>query len=144
MGPSAPRMRAVDQLAGMAALAAIYDASAPRGVAAEAAEEAQPEAGLEDLRLRTPALRPVGCWCTGCGAPAACSMLARSLLSQVPRLASAPGARRCGNLSGASEAGLRLLTCSGCNVARYCSPACHKAAWRAGHRGACQRLRERA
>ncbi len=32
------------------------------------AADAQPEAGLEDLRLRTPALRPVGCWCTGCGA----------------------------------------------------------------------------
>jgi len=24
------------------------------------------EASLEDLRLQTPALRPVGCWCMGC------------------------------------------------------------------------------
>jgi len=57
---------------------------------------------------------------------------------------SGPRARRCGNLSGASEAGLRTQVCSGCNVARYCSTACQKAAWRAGHRGACQRLQARA
>ncbi len=60
------------------------------------------------------------------------------------RLASALGARRCGDLSGASEAGLRTQLCSGCNVARYCSAACQKTAWRAGHKGACQRLRARA
>ncbi len=52
--------------------------------------------------------------------------------------------RRCRNLSGASEAGLRLQLCSGCNIARYCSPACHKAAWRADHKGACRRLQARA
>jgi len=64
------------------------------------------------------------------------------LLSPAPRLSSAPGARRCRNLSGASEAGLRTLLCSGCNAARYCSAACQKAAWRAGHKGACQRLQQ--
>ncbi len=52
--------------------------------------------------------------------------------------------RRCHNLSGASEAGLRLRLCSGCNTARYCSEACQRVAWRAGHKGACRRLRARA
>jgi len=48
--------------------------------------------------------------------------------------------RRCGELAGASEAGLPLQLCSGCNIARFCSPACHRAAWREGHRGGCRRL----
>jgi hypothetical protein len=30
------------------------------------AAEALSEASLEDLRLQVPALRPVGCWGTGC------------------------------------------------------------------------------
>ena len=51
--------------------------------------------------------------------------------------------RRCHNLSGATEAGLRLQLCSGCNTARYCSQACQRLAWRAGHKGACRRLHMR-
>ncbi len=35
-------------------------------VAPRIAAEAMSEASLEDLRLQTPALRPVGCWCTEC------------------------------------------------------------------------------
>jgi len=35
-------------------------------VAPHIAAEALSEASLEDLRLQTPALRPVGCWSTGC------------------------------------------------------------------------------
>ncbi len=60
------QLRPADQqlLAAMAAAVARFEAE----VAPHVAAEAQPEAGLEDLRLRTPALRPVGCWCTGCGA----------------------------------------------------------------------------
>ena len=72
----APARRAVDQLADMAAFAALYEHS----TAEEVAEEAQPEAGLEDLRLRTPALRPVGCWCTGC-APLSPRAASRSALT---------------------------------------------------------------
>lgn len=34
----------------------------------------------------------------------------------------------------------RLKKCCGCNVARYCGPACHKAAWRAGHKRVCAQL----
>jgi hypothetical protein len=52
--------------------------------------------------------------------------------------------RRCQNLSGISEAGLRLQLCSGCNTARYCSRACQRLAWRACHKGACRRLHARA
>jgi len=74
--PSGPRASAVDQLADMAAFAALYEHS----TAEEVAEEAQPEAGLEDLRLRTPALRPVGCWCTGC-APLSPRAASRSALT---------------------------------------------------------------
>ncbi len=57
-----------------------------------------------------------------------------------PPLTSVPQPRRCRNLSGATEAGLRLQLCSGCNTARYCSEACQKAAWRAGHKSACRCL----
>jgi len=52
--------------------------------------------------------------------------------------------RRCCNLSGTTEAGLRLRLCSSCNTARYCSEACQRVAWRAGHKGACRRLHARA
>ena len=131
---------AADQqlLAAMAAAVARFEAE----VAPHVAAEAQPEDSLEDLRLRTPALRPVGCWCMGCGALQNAALPVRCLLSPMPHLISAPGVRRCRNLSGASEAGLRTLLCSGCNAARYCSAACQKAAWRAGHKGACQRLQQ--
>ena len=122
----------------MAAVVARFEAE----VAPHVAAEAQPEASLEDLRLRMAALRPAGCWSRGCGALQRAALLVRCLLSPMPRLSSAPGARRCRNLSGASEAGLRTLLCSGCNAARYCTAACQKAAWRAGHRGACQRLQQ--
>ncbi len=57
---------------------------------------------------------------------------------------SVPCPRRCRNLSGVTELGLRLQLCSGCNTARYCSEACQRAAWRAGHKGACRRLQARA
>lgn len=65
------------------------------------------------------------------------------LLPHLPGAASAHDMRRCCNLSGATEAGLRLQRCSGCDVARFCSEACHKAAWRAGHKGACKRAPDR-
>jgi hypothetical protein len=49
----------------------------------------------------------------------------------------------CRNLEGPSAAGLvanrRGVLCSGCGVARYCSPACARAAWPA-HRKVCGRL----
>ena len=48
------------------------------------------------------------------------------------------GARRCATFAGASEAALKLHTCSGCRRARYCGPRCQREAWGA-HRAACKR-----
>jgi len=47
----------------MAAVAR-FEAEVAPGIAAEALSEAS----LEDLRLQAPALRPMGCWSTGCAA----------------------------------------------------------------------------
>lgn len=38
--------------------------------------------------------------------------------------------RGCMNLSGPSEAALRVIKCSGCMLARYCSVACQKIDWK--------------
>lgn len=44
----------------------------------------------------------------------------------------------CTNLGGFSEDALLTRLCSGCKRARYCSPACQRAAWvEGGHREAC-------
>ncbi len=66
------------------------------------------------------------------------------LVLHLPQVTSAHHTRRCRNLAGATEAGLRLQRCSGCDTARYCSEACHRAAWRAGHKGACRGACKRA
>ena len=34
-----------------------------------------------------------------------------------------------------------LHFCSGCRQRKYCNPACQRAAWRAGHKDECKRLR---
>ncbi|KAK9832523.1 hypothetical protein WJX81_005110 [Elliptochloris bilobata] len=44
----------------------------------------------------------------------------------------------CLELSGVSERGLKLLTCGGCLVAKYCSGACQQRAWRAWHKQPCK------
>ncbi|KAG2425594.1 hypothetical protein HXX76_013637 [Chlamydomonas incerta] len=44
----------------------------------------------------------------------------------------------CSSLEGDSEAGTRLLRCSRCDAARYCSAACQKAHW-PEHKGKCGR-----
>lgn len=45
---------------------------------------------------------------------------------------------RCTNMSGASEAALKTLLCSGCRWARYCSVGCQRAAWvEEGHSKVC-------
>jgi hypothetical protein len=44
---------------------------------------------------------------------------------------------QCTDHSGPSEAQLPTKRCAGCKVARYCSPACHKAHWPA-HRASCK------
>lgn len=46
---------------------------------------------------------------------------------------------RCTNLEGASEAELSSKTCSGCRLARYCSPACAGVDWRQ-HKVTCRQL----
>jgi len=52
-----------------------FEAEVTPGIAAEALSDVS----LEDLRLQTPALRPVGCWCTECARlppqPASCGAL---------------------------------------------------------------------
>jgi ATP-dependent RNA helicase DHX37/DHR1 len=49
----------------------------------------------------------------------------------------------CVNLQGASEAALLGpgSRCSGCKVARFCSKECSMAAWKAGHKAVCKRLK---
>ncbi len=101
---------------------------------------------------RRPRCALVGCWSTGRAAPAArrlragrqsSPMLTERLLWPKPWRAGVPCPRRCRDLSGATQTRLRLHLCSGCSTARYCSPACQKAAWRACHRCTCRRLQAR-
>jgi hypothetical protein len=49
----------------------------------------------------------------------------------------------CINLQGSSEAALLGpgSRCSGCKVARFCSKECSMAAWKAGHKAVCKRLK---
>jgi hypothetical protein len=49
----------------------------------------------------------------------------------------------CVNLQGSSEAALLGpgSRCSGCKVARFCSKECSMAAWKAGHKAVCNRLK---
>jgi len=58
---------AVEQqlLTALAAGIARFEAEVAPGIAADA----QPDRSLDDLRLATPALRPVGCWWSGCAPP---------------------------------------------------------------------------
>ncbi len=62
--PPEPPGGAAYQRAVTATAAAVlrFEAEVKPGIAAEA----HPEPSLEDLRLATPALRPVGCWWSGC------------------------------------------------------------------------------
>jgi len=50
------------RLAAMAAAIVCFEAEVAPGVAADA----PPQASLDDLRLATPALHPMGCWWSGC------------------------------------------------------------------------------
>jgi hypothetical protein len=45
---------------------------------------------------------------------------------------------RCCCLEGASEAEMKTQVCAGCRGARYCSAACQKAHWKAGHKEVCK------
>ncbi|KIY94383.1 hypothetical protein MNEG_13578 [Monoraphidium neglectum] len=44
----------------------------------------------------------------------------------------------CGACGKTAADGARLRLCSGCRAARFCSDACYKAAWKAGHRQECK------
>jgi hypothetical protein len=44
----------------------------------------------------------------------------------------------CGKTEGDQGAGEKLRKCGGCGVARYCSGACQKVAWSAGHKKECR------
>ncbi len=69
------------RLAAMAAAIARLEAEVAPGLAAEGPSQAT----LDDLRLATPALRPVGCWWSGC-APAPAGRIARSRAHRRPEL----------------------------------------------------------
>jgi hypothetical protein len=43
----------------------------------------------------------------------------------------------CGKTASELGAGEKLRKCGGCGVARYCSGACQKSAWSAGHKKEC-------
>ena len=45
---------------------------------------------------------------------------------------------QCGKTEGELGAGEKLRKCGGCGVARYCSGACQKVAWSAGHKKECR------
>jgi hypothetical protein len=45
---------------------------------------------------------------------------------------------RCCCLEGASEAEVETQVCAGCHGTRYCSAACQRAHWRAGHKEVCK------
>jgi hypothetical protein len=45
---------------------------------------------------------------------------------------------QCGKTEGELGAGEKLRKCGGCGVARYCSGACQKLAWSAGHKKECR------
>jgi hypothetical protein len=45
---------------------------------------------------------------------------------------------RCCCLEGASEAEMKTQVCAGCRGVRYCSAACQKVHWRAGHKEVCK------
>jgi hypothetical protein len=45
---------------------------------------------------------------------------------------------RCACLEGPSEAGVKIQSCAGCRGARYCSAACQRAHWKAGHKEVCK------
>jgi hypothetical protein len=78
-----------------------------------------PSPSLEDLRLRTPALHPVGCWSTGCAPlPAARAADERATgLSPQARLASTPRAR-----AGAATCPARRRRACGCRCAPAATP----------------------
>ncbi len=60
-GAALPRATSALDLDAAAAGIARFEAEAAPRIPAEPLSEA-----LEELRLQTPALRPAGCWCTGC------------------------------------------------------------------------------
>jgi hypothetical protein len=45
---------------------------------------------------------------------------------------------RCACLEGISEAEVKIQSCAGCRGARYCSAACQRAHWNAGHKEVCK------
>ncbi|KXZ53500.1 hypothetical protein GPECTOR_7g950 [Gonium pectorale] len=47
----------------------------------------------------------------------------------------------CGDLTGESEAGLKLRLCAGCEAVRYCGAACQRQHWASGHKAECARLK---
>ena len=53
------------------------------------------------------------------------------------------GNAACRNLDAFSEAALANRACSGCRAVKFCSAACLRAAWKAGHKAACPLLKQR-
>ncbi len=118
LGPAAQRLRELAQPAPTAGM--------PAGLAVEV------RAGLGELQAAAEAWlarqeqqrwrREQLLLCAEAAASRACSHLA------------------CTNCSGASESGLHGKRCSGCRVVRYCSAACQRSDWKAGHKVVCKEL----
>ena len=49
-----------------------------------------------------------------------------------------PPPETCSHCAALPAKGKKLLTCGRCKTAKYCSAACQKAAWGAGHKGVCK------
>jgi len=143
-----PQAAAPLHLDAAAAAVARFEAEVAPRIAAELLSEAS----LEDLRLQAPALRPVGCWCTGCEplprrAPAQDRAPALAGASGAPAV---PEALACRAHAGAPTCPARRRRACGCGCAPAAAPratAPRHARRRPGARatktraGACKRRR---
>jgi len=49
---------------------------------------------------------------------------------------------KCHHCNSLADHNAKLLQCAGCNIARYCSRECQKAAWKSGHKMSCREMRD--
>jgi hypothetical protein len=107
--------------------------------ASYAAEEAAEQVSLEEQRLRTPALAPVGCWSMGCARPRRpCRLHARTSAGYLKPVLRSPDRRACRACAGAATCPARARRACGCSCAPAAAPratAQRRARRRPGARG---------